>query len=85
MSTKTPEKQPVYGDTVYYVDGDKNRVKAQVTDGTPDDKGAIKVTVVPAAGQPFPVRTKFGNGKTPGTWTWDSPSTPEQEDDSDDA
>lgn len=67
-----PSKTPSYGDTVYFINDNGNAVKAQVTDVTPHKEG-IKMTVVPSANSPFPVRAKYGNGKTPGTWTWDEP------------
>lgn len=79
MSGKTPDRAPAYGDTVYFVNDNKNRVKAQVTDATPDKDGAIQMTVVPSDNSPFPVRAKYGNGKTPGTWSWEAPEVVSKE------
>lgn len=75
VQAKNPEEYhaPVYGDTVYVVDGNEKNVKAQVLDPTfregPNGKG-IKVMVVPASSQPFPTVVAYDANGGQNTWHW---------------
>jgi len=75
----TPSKVPAFGDTVYFVNDNKERVKAQVTDATPQKDGSIKILVIPGDNSPYPVNAKYSAGKTPGTWTWKEPEVADKQ------
>jgi hypothetical protein len=61
---------PVYGDTVYVVDGNEKNVKAQVLDPTFRDGKKIKVMVVPSSSQPFPSFVAYDVSGAQNTWHW---------------